>query len=81
MEKKAINKEIKKVWVSDEVADFIRNHNCISMHNKKNDLRTTIYWNNCKYIETEDNNVFEVLFENDVLSGFINGRHEKEDNS
>lgn len=75
MEKKIIkNQTIKKIQVSDEVSNFIKLYNCISIHSKKYKSTSTIYWNDCKYIETEDPNVFEVIFETDIISDFLDNR-------
>ena len=56
----------RKILVSDEVADFIKSYNAESIHSQKTDKSVTIYWNECKYISTEENNVFEIIFPQNI---------------
>jgi hypothetical protein len=78
-------KTIKNIWVSNEVRDFIVSHNCMSFSSEKYNSTSTVYWDNCKYVETEDPNVFELIFENDILAEFVDNRRrlrdEKENNN
>lgn len=70
----------RKILVSDEVADFIQSYNATSIHSKSSDTdkRITLYWNDCKYISTDEDNVFEIIFPNDFISEFINKRLDNE---
>lgn len=73
----------KKIYVSNEVADFIQSYNAMSIHSKSSDTdkQITLYWNDYKYISTDEDNVFEVIFPNDFISEFINKRLDNESNS
>lgn len=63
---------IKKIKVTDEIANFIKNHNCISRYSEKSNKRYSLYWNTCKYLETDDVNVFEVIYdEKELLKMFV----------
>ncbi len=64
----------KTIHVSDEIAEFIKNHNQVSVYSKKLDKRYNLHWDHCKYIETEDPNVFEVIYPNDELGELLNNR-------
>jgi len=69
----------KTLWFSDEVVDFIKSHNALSRASKKYNSSLTIYWNNCKYLETDNPNVFEVIFENDLLDEIVENRRKLKD--
>ena len=76
----------KKIWVSDEIADFIKSHNTIGHYSSKYKTQITMRWNECKYIDTEDPNVFEVIFPDEFLDEFLENRriikdYETKDNS
>ena len=64
----------KKIYVSDEVANFIKNSNAESIHSQKTDKYITIYWNECKYISTDEDNVFEVIFPRELHSELLINR-------
>lgn len=68
----------RKIQVSDEVADFIKNYNAESIHSKKSNKWVSIYWNECKFIQTEDDNTFEVIFPRELHSELLNNRLENE---
>ena len=74
----------KKVSFSDDVVDFIKSHNMLSRSSTRYNNSLAIYWDTCKYIETDDPNIFEVIFENDLLDDFVENRrklkNETEDN-
>lgn len=67
----------KKIHVSEEVANFIKSYNAMSKYNQKTNKRITTYWNECTYVETDEENVFEVIFPNNVLSELLDWRLEK----
>lgn len=69
----------KKIVVSIEVADFIKSHNAIYNSSQKYNTSIAVYWNECKYIETEDPNIFEVIFPNDLISEFVENRRREID--
>ena len=44
----------------------------------KTGKRTGLYWNECKYISTEDDNIFEVIFPNNIHSELLFNRLDNE---
>ena len=64
----------RKILVSDEVADFIKSYNAESIHSQKTDKSVTMYWNECRYISTDEDNIFEVIFPRDINSELLNNR-------
>lgn len=67
-----------KIQFSDEVSDFIKSHNSINIFSKKLDKHVSLYWNECKYIPTENDNTFEVIFPKELYSEIINNRLDNE---
>jgi len=68
----------KKIYVSDEVADFIKQHNSEFVISDKTGKRISLYWDECKYIQTEDDNTFEVIFPRELTSELLFNRLENE---
>jgi len=67
-----------KIYVSDEVSEFIKSYNCETINSEKLDKYKSIYWNECKYISTEDDNVFEIIFPSTINSELLNNRLDNE---
>jgi len=68
----------RRIFVSDEVSNFIKSYNSESIHSQKLDKQVAIYWNECKYISTEEDNVFEIIFPNNIHSELLNNRLDNE---
>lgn len=74
-----MQKKNNKIIVSDDVREFIISCNCMSLASEKYKSISTMYWDNRKYIATEDPNIFEVIFEEDINFEFLNNRRRLED--
>lgn len=68
----------RKILVSDEVADFIKQHSSEFVISDKKGQRISLYWDECKYIQTEDDNTFEVIFQNNIHSELLFNRLKNE---
>ena len=68
----------KKIQVSDEIADFIKQHTSEFVISDKSGERISLYWNECKYIQTEDDNTFEVIFPRNLTSELLFNRLDNE---
>ena len=59
-----------KIFLSDEVISFINNFNKIqtsTASQKSEELNSEILWVNCYFKTTNEDNVFEVLTETDLI--------------
>lgn len=63
-----------KIKVSREVADFIKSYYATYINNKDSSKTIAIFWNDCKYISTDEDDVFEVVFPRNIHSELLNNR-------
>lgn len=71
-------KQNKKIKVSKEVSDFIKSHHTHSIDRNKLNETISIFWNDCKYISTSEDCVFEIIFPRNIHNELLNNRLDNE---
>ena len=59
-----------KIKVSKEVSDFIKSH----FNHSVNNSNVSIFWDDCKYISTDEDCVFEVIFQRNIIDELLKNR-------
>jgi len=59
-----------KIKVSKEVSDFIKSH----FNHSVNNSNIRIFWNDCKYVSTDEDYVFEVIFQRNIINELLENR-------
>lgn len=64
--------EKNKIFLSDEVINFLSNFNCIKTHSRNKDGETygVVYFIDTIFKETESTNIFEIITKDELITNF-----------